>query len=370
MYKSAEIFGGTNAEKMALLVRELLTGELAQINKRIFKKLIQIIQNCEVLINHCKGNACSVIITYYGFPKRNPAIILLFMVEFSQVYKWKGEIAGDLLNHFELQTYNVVKYEKEMGNGITNPLLMQTDNDFYIVKVAENDEGPRVLINEYVCYKLAKLLGIPIPEAALINIEADVIDITPYLKEKSVKPGIHFGSKFIKKAAVPIHEPLLRLITNTEDVPSIILFDQIIYNNDRTQNKGNLMIDLKEKQLLAIDHSHPFKIGALWDAGQLNKIHEDGLCLVNEFHGHNYKVLLRYVNGNNPFNKILQKLERISEEDIDWCFEGLPQEWELSDSDKSALKNFIWYRICNIDTILKLLSDHCPGWKGGDLFGN
>ncbi|MCY9373798.1 HipA domain-containing protein [Bacillus sp. T17B1] len=274
------------------------------------------------------------------------------------------------MNRFNIKTYNVVKFEKEVGNGITNPLIMQTDNDFYIVKVAENNDGPKVLINEYVCYKLAKLLGIPIPDAALINISPEVIDIDPRLKELAVKPGIHFGSHFIKKAGPSIQMPLLSLVTNTEDIPSIILFDQIIYNNDRTLNRGNLIIDLKEKKLLAIDHSHPFKLGALWDVTQLQKIHEEELCLVNDFHGHNYKLLLRYVNGNNPFYKILQNIKRISQNDVEWCFEGLPVQWGLTDNEKTALKNFIWYRIENVDAIMKLLRDQCPDWKGGDLFGN
>jgi hypothetical protein len=87
---------------------------------------------------------------------------------------------------------------------------------------------------------------------------------------------------------------------------------------------------------------------------------------VREFHGQNYRFLLKYVNGHNPFNKILQKISHISQEDINWCFDGIPDQWDLTSEDEQALKEFIWYRINNIDQFLYLLKNQCPNWKGGD----
>ncbi|EKN67518.1 hypothetical protein P9E76_01360 [Schinkia azotoformans] len=272
------------------------------------------------------------------------------------------------MKHFEIPSYDLIKYERGMGNGITNPLLMKTTDDYYVVKFVGNEHGTRILINEFVCYKLAKLLDIPIPDAALIDIDITKLNQFPELKGLGVETGLHFGSRLAPKAQPSIQPPLLNLVTNKDDIPSIILFDQIIYNNDRTENKGNLLIDIKTKRLLAIDHSHTFKLGALWNEIELKKIHEDDLCLVKDFHGHNYKVLLKFVNGFNPFNKILQKIKGISQDDIDWCFEQLPLQWELNKSDEHALKSFLWYRIENIDKFLSLLKEQCHDWKGGDIF--
>lgn len=253
-----------------------------------------------------------------------------------------------------------------MGIGVTDPLLMKTTDDLYIVKTLDDKEQPKVLINEFVCYKLAKLLELPIPDASLMKISQEVIDASFELQQLGVVPGIHFGSKFVNRSNTVITPPILNMITNKEDIPSIILFDQIIYNDDRTVNKGNLLFDLKAKALLIIDHSHVFRLGAIWDAGELKKIHEVPLCLVKEFHGQNYRFLLKYVNGYNPFNKILQKVANISQEDIDWCLEGIPEQWELSLVDKNALKEFLLYRIDNVHKFLELLSNQCPSWKGGD----
>lgn len=260
------------------------------------------------------------------------------------------------------------KLEKKFSNGKTDPFLVQTENGFYVVKHKDNDDGARVLINELVCYNLAQLLDIPIPDAAFIRIEQKTIAADPVLQKLNVKPGIHFGSEFIKRATSYIQPPLLKTAINKEDIPSIVLFDQIIYNNDRANNPGNLIFDLKEKQILAIDHSHPFKVGALWDKIQLDTITESPLCLTRDFHGHNYKVLLKYIDGHSPFNKILDKLMNTNEDDITLCLERIPSDWNLNDEDKNGLKNFLWHRIKNVEVLLSLLKEECPDWKGGDLF--
>ena len=71
---------------------------------------------------------------------------------------------------------------KPVGNGITSPLYGSIDNEMYIIKTINGPEGNIVLVNEFVCYHIAKLLNLPIPdiELALIdettNINAEVWD--------------------------------------------------------------------------------------------------------------------------------------------------------------------------------------------------
>ena len=60
--------------------------------------------------------------------------------------------------HIKVVQYNI-------GNGITEPKLATTDaNTPVIVKTYNGPEGSLVLFNEYLCYKLAILLDIPMPE--------------------------------------------------------------------------------------------------------------------------------------------------------------------------------------------------------------
>lgn len=267
----------------------------------------------------------------------------------------------------DMPTYNVIGLEKEIPNGITRPLLMKTDGGLFVVKHCQNDEGTKVLVNEFVCYKLANLLSIPIPNASLIYIRQDVIDADPKLKSTNIEPGLHFGSQFNKNAnSAAVAPHTIDRMINKDDIPSIILFDQIIYNNDRAKNKGNLLIDIKNEEILAIDHSHAFRIGPLWNKYELERINSEQLCLVDHFHAYNYKVLLKYVNGHSPFEKIKNRIKSLQKKDVESCFIDLPKEWGFLDEEKLALIEFIWYRICNAGDFLTLLQNHCPNWKGGN----
>lgn len=271
------------------------------------------------------------------------------------------------MDYFDLRKEVATSFERKIGLGATDPVLMGCQSGYYVVKSANNEDGPRVLVNEFVSYKLAKLIDMPIPEAALIHINEELIATSSDLTEMGVKPGEHFGSKFLQRANTNLQPPLVRLATNLDDVPSIILFDQIIFNDDRTKNPGNLIFDLKNKKLMIIDHSHVFKLGALWNPHQLKLINEEAPQLVSDFHRHNYKILLEYVNGFNPFHKILTKIQGLSRQDIEWCCNGIPDSWCLSTEDRQALIDFLWYRISNIDGFLKLLKEVCPDWKGGGV---
>ncbi len=262
-------------------------------------------------------------------------------------------------------TYHARNLEKFIPNGCTEPLLMNTDRGHFVVKTLQNSQGHKALINELICFKLGKLLGIPIPNVAFIKIDQELIDADERLQKVNVEPGLHFGSFFMERAEPAIGSGLVDLSVNKEDIPSIILFDQIIYNNDRTRNKGNLLFDMKNKKIIVIDHSHTFKLGLIWDEVQLKQICEEDICLVSDFHGHNYRPLLRYINGNSPFDKVMHALEHLTEKNLALCFEGVPVEWGLTVSEKKALLEFVSHRINNVDDLLQLIQAQCPQWKGG-----
>lgn len=281
---------------------------------------------------------------------------------------YNQKFAGDILEHFNLPYETAISFEKIIGNGITDPVLMGCSNGYYVVKAANNPHGVKVLINEYVCYKLAKLLGLPIPEAALINIKQDLINSSDQLSDLGFEPGVHFGSSFVQRSTNPLQPPMMKIAQNLEDAPSIILFDHIIYNDDRTINKGNLLFDLKAKKILIIDHSHVFKLGGIWDPTQLQLINKEAPQLVKDFYGHNYKILLEYVNGFNPFHKIVSNIKTLTISDLEWCLEGMPSSWALTESDRKALLDFLWFRINNIERFLEILKEACPNWKGGDIY--
>ena len=65
---------------------------------------------------------------------------------------------------------------KIIPNGITKPVFAYLEDSTLVVyKRERNDEGPRVLANEFVSYHIAKALGLPIPDAGCAVVDDDTV---------------------------------------------------------------------------------------------------------------------------------------------------------------------------------------------------
>ncbi|MBC2036119.1 HipA domain-containing protein [Listeria booriae] len=266
-----------------------------------------------------------------------------------------------------MEVIQPLSFVSKIKNGKTFPFKVHTANGEYIVKAINEDFNYKGLINEFICYNLAKLLNLPIPDATLMEINEEFISDNETLFEVVPNNCIAFASKYTR-GNPSITPPLLNRLVNKEDIPGIILFDQIIYNNDRAANRGNLIIS-KTGNLLIIDHSHVFKDGLVWSSNSLHNLTTSPITLVDSFDGQNYTYLQKYVNGHSPFNKILEGIEKLSPSDIDLCFSAIPNEWlqKVSDEEIHHLKIFLCHRLDKKDAIIELLKNKCPNWKGGVL---
>lgn len=158
---------------------------------------------------------------------------------------------------------NIVKIIRPFELGVTKPFLVECSNGKkYVAKFPGNPDGPRILVNEYVCASLAKKLGLPVPNFELIKIN-DIDKYKDKLDKIEKKNGTIFCSEFIEKTSPLPGYSILQKVTNKFDSIKILIFDVIIGNNDR--NQGNLLINLKNNSLVAIDHSHVFIHQALWN---------------------------------------------------------------------------------------------------------
>lgn len=259
---------------------------------------------------------------------------------------------------------NATNYAFSYKKFSTSPFVLNCGSNVYVAKVMDDNLEHKHLVNEFVCYHLAVLLGIPIPQANLIRIDESMINSVPELKERKIMCTLLFGSKMIERSVQNITPPYLEIARNIEDIPSIILFDQIIYNNDRADNDGNLLFDLKSKMIVAIDHSHVFKDGLIWDEHTLQSLNDEKNYLIDNFHGKYYKMLQRFVRGNDPFSKIKNKLKTLDPNSISFIVDSIPVEWGITELESESLKNFLNHRIDNVKEIYKKIQEQCPQWKG------
>lgn len=252
-------------------------------------------------------------------------------------------------------------------NGGTKPYVLMGENgQQYYVKFKENPESARILINEYICGEIAALIGLPITENVLIEIDQQFIDIFGEEIEEHIwespSPGLHFGSLKINDVYLIEDTGTINEAKNIDCLPTILLFDHLIGNNDRESNKGNILITGK-KEIYAIDHSNAFEIGPLWDAHQLDLRLDSPISLL-DMNGYVYSKWTDHISDPNPFSAFFDNLPRLTD-DVLWnIIDSTPEEWAITPREKEKLLAYISFRRDNIVEVPELLRDALPYWKG------
>lgn len=250
----------------------------------------------------------------------------------------------------------IVDIERKIPLGVTNPYIVKcSDGKKYVAKFPGNPDGTKVLINEYVCAELAKLLGLPIPNYKLIKIK-DIQKYKNILMDIDLVNGTVFCSEFIDKATNVPGYYVLSKTSNNYDAIKILIFDVIIGNNDR--NPGNLLINLKNNSLIMIDHSHVFVHEALWNKNNLSELIGNNIDLskMNEFNFNNLSLCSNNINNKTVMVEYINRIKSIDVSKIKNILDTIPQDWDISAIEKEVLKNFLLDRLHRINEICVLLN--------------
>lgn len=69
---------------------------------------------------------------------------------------------------------HIIDIVQSYENTATCPILCKLSNGLMaVVKLINNVQGNKSLVNQFIAYKLAKLFNKPIPDAGVINLEKD-----------------------------------------------------------------------------------------------------------------------------------------------------------------------------------------------------
>ena len=263
---------------------------------------------------------------------------------------------------------SVCSIDRSENKGVTKPYiatLSESGRHFTaFVKLKNNPEGDRCLINELVSYRLASMLGILMPASGVAGISEDTRDNT---FEVSIQNNI--GSCFYSTMvanAFTLNERVMRYIGNKDIYEKIILFDHLVYNSDR--NEGNLIMRGKkgEKLLYVIDHTHVFKNQAIWDAyclarGMEERDYYDDTILVNNAI-YDYFAKDRTITRCSLLSVAEEFQRKCTEESIDLVLKDLPKDWLISNEEIEVLKKYILYRAQHLKQMCEMIVKK-KGWK-------
>lgn len=142
------------------------------------------------------------------------------------------------------RTLTALRYVQPLREGGSLPAVVDTDGGLFVVKFRGAGQGPKALVAEVIVALLARQLGLPTPDLALVNVhsafgrsEADP-EIQDLLRASH---GTNIGLRYLDGAfnfALSVAGELV----DPDFATRLVWLDAFVTNPDRTHRNPNLMV--------------------------------------------------------------------------------------------------------------------------------
>jgi hypothetical protein len=136
----------------------------------------------------------------------------------------------------EKSCVRAVQHVRNMRGETQSHLLRCSDGHCYVVKFQNNRQGTRVLANEWIASAFARVIGLPVPPSAAVDVGNWLIENTAELLIQ--RPGVHFGSQHVApngEAWDYIPDAMLGRVDQTSSFYGMLAFDKWVSNVDYRQ---------------------------------------------------------------------------------------------------------------------------------------
>ncbi len=153
-----------------------------------------------------------------------------------------------------MRTVRAIRYLTPLREGGSVPAIVEADDDgTYVAKFCGAAQGPRALVAELIAGEIGRLLGLPVPQLVLIELDALLARSEPdeeiqELLRKSA--GLNIALDYLPGALN--WEPALAPPPDPALAAAVVWFDAFITNVDRTVKNPNML--RWHRKLYLIDH--------------------------------------------------------------------------------------------------------------------
>src|SRR4051812_48080505 len=153
-----------------------------------------------------------------------------------------------------LRTVYATRYVTPLREGGSLPAIVEGDDlGLYVMKFRGAGQGIRALLAELIAGRLAKVLGLKVPEVVLLTLDAAIARNEPHdeirdLLKASI--GLNMGLDYLPASVT--FDPLAGPPPDAQVASDIVWFDAFITNVDRTAKNPNLL--RWHQALYVIDH--------------------------------------------------------------------------------------------------------------------
>ena len=142
-----------------------------------------------------------------------------------------------------LPTVKAIRYVAPLREGGSLPGLMEADDDgTYVVKYRGAGQGPKALVAELLSGEIGRVLGLPVPEAVLIDVDPAFArlemdyEIQHLLRSSD---GLNYGLDYLPGSIT--YDPLVPPAPDARFAADVVWFDAFTTNPDRTPRNANML---------------------------------------------------------------------------------------------------------------------------------
>lgn len=172
-----------------------------------------------------------------------------------------------------LRTITATHYVTPLREGGSLPAIVEADDDgTYVVKFRGAGQGVRALIAELVSGELARALGLPVPEIVLARLDGRMAKTEPDPEIQDLlrqSEGLNLALDYLPGSIGfdPLADRAMAGLSRLAS--SIVWFDALVTNVDRTPRNTNLLV--WHRKLWLIDHGATLYFHHAWSADYLER---------------------------------------------------------------------------------------------------
>jgi len=154
----------------------------------------------------------------------------------------------------ELPVFSATRYVQPLREGGSLPAVVDTDGGLFVVKFRGAGQGAKALVAELVVGLLARSLGLPTPELAVVDVPARFGMSEPDPEIQDVLKRSHGANVGLRYLDGAFNFDLLAAghLVTPELAARLVWFDAFVTNPDRTHRNPNLLV--WERRPWLIDH--------------------------------------------------------------------------------------------------------------------
>lgn len=169
-----------------------------------------------------------------------------------------------------LRTVTATRYVTPLREGGSLPAIIEADDDgMYVLKFRGAGQGPKALIAELISGELARLLGLPVPEIVLVELDPVLARTEPDPEIQDLikaSAGLNLALDYLPESVT--FDPLVEK-PDGQLASSIVWFDAFTTNVDRTPRNANML--MWHDKLWLIDHGASLYFHHGWRVGDTPK---------------------------------------------------------------------------------------------------